>query len=454
MTSTPKKPLVLFYTNTARAFRTTLIGHLYEISQVYRVILLSEALDSDVQKILKDTTLFPNIEKIIPVNLHNIPKRNLISQHKYHYKTAKQVMYETMPDILVTSSDWHSIFELYLMRFAKQLGVLKVTIQDTLNIDQMKKISKWVFFMNIYRKTPTFLPMILRRLLIQYRRYLGYIIYHWLLPLVAGQKPFFTLNSYVLFRGCTGLGDSDYHVVLSKRDYNLNILNGVPASKLLVLAHPITRDAKRIFEKMIRTEKLSGIKNGKSMVVVMLGAESIGIKRKSYALITEEERTDGYLKILRIVLDVLHDYRIIIKPHPLIKHIDNKRRLLSKLSDNIEFVAPTEAADKYIEIADVVMELPRAASTTLYSATLQCPNKPIIALDLQDDFLGDCYRNFLGIEYIDSVDGFVEILEKIRDNRFAKKVCACNETIFNQFLDTVDMLEYLLKSKHMTRVDS
>ena len=44
---------VLFYTNTLRAFRSNLIGYLYEICQLYPVILLSEKLDPKTEKIIK-----------------------------------------------------------------------------------------------------------------------------------------------------------------------------------------------------------------------------------------------------------------------------------------------------------------------------------------------------------------------------------------------------------------
>lgn len=44
---------VLFYTGAPRAFRTTLIGHLYEIYQVYPIVILSEELDLETESVLK-----------------------------------------------------------------------------------------------------------------------------------------------------------------------------------------------------------------------------------------------------------------------------------------------------------------------------------------------------------------------------------------------------------------
>ena len=55
----PKIKKVVFYSGTPRGFRSFLIGDLYEISQTYPVILLSEKLDSQIEGILKNKTLFP-----------------------------------------------------------------------------------------------------------------------------------------------------------------------------------------------------------------------------------------------------------------------------------------------------------------------------------------------------------------------------------------------------------
>ena len=67
MSGSGKPVKVLFYTFTPRAFRSTLIGHLYEICQAYPTILLAEELDDETARILRDKKLFPYLERIIPV---------------------------------------------------------------------------------------------------------------------------------------------------------------------------------------------------------------------------------------------------------------------------------------------------------------------------------------------------------------------------------------------------
>ena len=75
---------VIFYTSIPRLFRTTLIGHLYEIAQVYPVILLSEKLDSETERALKNKDLFPKLEKIIPVQQYRKERATFWNKYKDH----------------------------------------------------------------------------------------------------------------------------------------------------------------------------------------------------------------------------------------------------------------------------------------------------------------------------------------------------------------------------------
>lgn len=116
---------VLFYTDDLRVFRATHIGHLYEISQRYPTILLSEKLDLETERIINDKKLFPKLEKIIPVNQYFWKRQNFLAEVKQNaklYKLAKEVFQKYRPDVLITPTDIHSLFELYLFRFAKRGG--------------------------------------------------------------------------------------------------------------------------------------------------------------------------------------------------------------------------------------------------------------------------------------------------------------------------------------------
>ena len=98
------------------------------------------------------------------------------------------------------------------------------------------------------------------------------------------------------------------------------------------------------------------------------------------------------------------------------------------------------------------MGMPPASSITLYTASLICPEKPILSLDFENELLGDGYKDFNGVEYIDNEEKFINILELIRDNKYRKhyhpqeeaQKVQWKEKNFSSFLE---LLEYLFNKK-------
>ena len=414
---------LLFYTNTPRAFRTTLIGYLYELAQVHEVVLLSEELDSDTSTIINDKSFFPKIIEIIKVHQHTGAEAamSIFHKHRYFSKLSQQIIGDFNPDIVFASSDWHSLFEMYLLRSAKHAKILRVTLQDTFNIAEMCKVGMWVDLFNVHTSLPKWLPLKGRIMAISMRNYAGHVLHYWIMPLLVGQPPFGGTSSYILHKGHSGSRDSSYHIVMSQRDHNIHIKNGVPANKLLILPHPLTRAARTIFQAVIRKAK-SGINHIPGTVAVMLTDEEIGFRNSDYALITPEEKRLERTELLGALVDGLAGWRILIKPHPAMRNYHLLKKQLGSISSSILFVEPQSNADLIIEHADVIIEFPRAVSTTLFSATIQCPHKPVLALDFQHEFLGDCYRDFPGVQYIDRMVDFKRVLNEIREKRYTKDV--------------------------------
>ena len=96
---------VLFYTSIPRSFQTTLIGNLYEICQIYPVILLSEELDLEIKKILQNKELFPKLEGIVLVEQWTGRKMNPFFKNYYFYNLAKRIIRKYKPDIVITGND-------------------------------------------------------------------------------------------------------------------------------------------------------------------------------------------------------------------------------------------------------------------------------------------------------------------------------------------------------------
>jgi hypothetical protein len=435
---------IIFHTHIARAFRTTLIGHLYELCQVYPTILLSEKLDPETEEVLKNKELFPKLEKIIPIE--QFTKRNLLLKNRYIFQLAKKVIEEYKPNIVITATDMYP-FEMYLMRFAKKINALNIAIQP-FNIVESKITEKWVDLINSYLRFPSFLPFKLRMFLVKCRKYFGHFLYYWILPLTVEEKPFFGKSSYILRKGNSGMRDADYQIVFSKRDYDIYLKDGVPAEKLYILDHPLARRTRKFFER-VYFNKAKKYKKDKKIVILMLPEAEIGFKRKDLSLISKEEREKNWIEIIRLVSKIFSEWKVYIKPHPDIKNVNKIKENFESLSENIEVVNPQEPADKYIEIGDVIIGLPLSASTALFTASLQCPEKPIISLDFLQEILGDCYKNFEGIEYIDSEKKFINILELIGDNKYKKKQGELKEEELREkeFSDTIELIEYLFQLK-------
>jgi len=444
----PKIKKILFYAHSPRAFRTTLIGHLYEISQVYSVVLLSEKLDLVTEKALTNKELFPKLERIIPVHQHTGQKMSLLSKNKYLCKLAKNAIEQYHPDIVISASDMHSLFELYLFRFSKRINNLKITLQFSNALNSITGV-KWIDLINAYLRFPSFLPLKFRLFLTKCRKYLGHFLYYWILPLLAGEEPFFGKSSYILRKGNSGMRDADYQIVFSKRDYDTFLKAGVPAEKLYILPHPLARETKEFFEK-IYFKRLKKHKKDREVVALMLPTEGeFGFRRKNCSLISKEEREENWTETIKLINETLSEWKIFIKPHPDTKNINKVKERLESISKNIEVVNPQESADKYIEIADVIIGLPLSASTTLFTASLQCPQKPIISLDFHHELLGDVYKNFEGVEYINSEKNFINILESIRDNKYQKKYQEKKGKKLEpkEFSNTLEMLKYLFHKK-------
>lgn len=434
---------VLFYTTTPRAFRSTSIAHLYEISRQYRVVLLSEELDEETNRLLQDASLFPGLADIVPIHQYAGRTGGLFRHHAYLCKASRAVVEKYAPAVVVSSSDMHSIFELYLMRHSRERGNLNICIQDTLQARETKWSALWVDLHHAHTNLPVWLPMDVRRSLIEGRKYLGHLLYYWILPMAVGQKPFHGRSSHILRVGNAGMRDADFSVVFSNRDYASHVRDGVSAQKLYKLSHPLQREATRAFFKrtLLKTDK--ALQAGRPAVTLLLPPESIGFKKDTYRLISREQKRQRRQKMVRMVAETLPAWDIFIKPHP-----DTPREdlgVFTAISDRVHILDPSESLEKFMEMSEAVIGLPRSASHALFSASLQCPEKPILSLDFDKEFLGDLFKDFPGIDYLDSEERFIQVLEEIRGGLYRKNSLPVVES--DGFSSAVAMIESLWEKK-------
>ena len=426
---------VLFQATNRSTFRATLVGYLHEISQKHQVVLFTEDVDSWTKKILLDRNLFPGLEKII---FFDPPFYGDIFRKNYQLsKMSKKLIKDYKPDIVITPEDiWP--MSLYLLKFAKKKGIVTLALQDGFRIAESKKLYLWSCLTNSYLRTPDFLPLPLRMLLVKMKKYFGHFLYYWILPLTAGHMPFLGKTSFVFWDISPGLRDADYSAVFSERDYDLSVKDGVREEKLFVLGHPLEHALTRnFFEKAYFSANQH--KEAEKTATIMWPGENLEFSAQDYSLISEKQVLQSRLKVVQLIAEKLSDWRIIIKPHPAVKDVTAIEKLLDGISGNISVVEPAEPADKYIGMSKLIIGVP-LPSTTLFTASLAHPRKIILSLNLHQAFLGSAYEKFSGIEYIDKESEFSQTLETIRDGTYNKKP---STSLHSRFSGINELLDYI-----------
>ena len=438
---------VLLYTSISRLFRTTLVGHLYEIAQVYPVVLLSEKLDTETEKILHNKELFPKLEKIIPIRQQRGGMKGLLAKYNYHRylcRLSKNVVEEYRPDIVIMSDDF-TVISRYLIRFARKIKAMTICFQASFRME-IKRIGLWSDLMNMSQKNfPSFFPFWLKMKLVRIRKYLSHFFEYYLLPLIVGQASLGIKSSYIIWSKREVGMYADYYIVFSKRDYNLSLQEGVPIEKLYILNHPLEhKNTRRFFKEAYSLNSLSENVKDRKVLTIMLPSVNLGFRKNNYSLISEEQITKNRKEAIILITKTLKDWQIFIKPHPQTdQSLYETFFSFKSISSNIKICDIQEPADKYIEISDVVLGFP-PCSTTLFIASLQSQEKVILSLNLQNELLGDFYRGFKGVEYIDNRKKFIRVLEKIRDNKYTKHN---RKPDLNKFSNAVNILRYLSRKE-------
>ena len=119
------------------------------------------------------------------------------------------------------------------------------------------------------------------------------------------------------------------------------------------------------------------------------------------------------------------------------------RKFLGEVPKNVSVVNPSEPADKYIEMSKVIVGMP-LPSTTLFTAQKQYPHKIILSLNINHEFLGDSYKDFEGIDYIDTEEKFISVLDSIREGTYRKKQAL---SLSFDFASAKELIDYLYEKR-------
>lgn len=441
---------ILFYTHSPRAFRSTLIGHLYELCQHFPTVLLSEVLDAETEAVLRRRELFPRLEAIVPVHQFTGGPMPAVARNRYLYQVARDTITRYRPDVVLSASDMHSLFELYLFRFAKRIRARTITFQTAVDADDPNLLAYIVDLENAYARMSAFLPRAARLALVRAQKRLGHLLYHWVFPILVGELPLVGRSSYILRRGNSGMRDADYHVVLSRRDLQSCLRAGVPAGKIRILSHPWGRQTRTFFEVayQLGSEEGRSHADGKRVLAILPGGE-IGFRRPDFLVISRGERRRRWEEIVRLVLTALPGWMVRVKPHPDSRDMPELKARFERLSPRVQIVDPASPVEWEIARSTVIVGLPRSSSTALLTAVLQCPEKPVISVDLEQEVLGDVYRGVEGIEYVTSRESLEKLLGRVRDGAYGKptRPAADGSVHPGEFSTTVEAVTTLFRAE-------
>ncbi len=436
---------ILFYTSIPRLFRATSIAHLYEIAQTHTVILLAEELDKETEKLLANKSMFPKLKQTIPVRQFTGSFPNIFARNKNCYKIAQYVTKKYQPDCIIGCDMY--LFELYLMRLASKYSTLNIGLQGSLQIP-MKEASKYTLLTEAYSRFPLFIPLWIKIAHKKNKKYLAHVFYYWILPLSVGEPPFTGASSMVLLKGSTGMRSNGYYIVMSPKNYYITKSDGLSEKQIYILPHPLARGVRSFLMQAYGLDnKPSLFQTYKKTVCIMYPEIDIAFKREYYTIIPQQKIYQTRQNIIMMIHKILPEWQIMLKPHPAVKNLIRIKKLFEPLGSSIKVINPQEPADTYIAKSEVIIGFP-PASTTLYTSSLQCPEKIILSIDLQKELYGDVYANSPGIDYIDDIDKLQKTLVKIRDHTYFKfKKQEKNELTSITFNNTIELLNHLKSKK-------
>lgn len=433
---------ILFYTDIPRSFRTTYIGYLFELTQRHPVVLLCEQLDTYTEEILRDKTLFPKLHKVIPLYQHTKTDLNLLKKHLYFAKYARNIIKEYTPDIIFSTD--YTIFGSYLRRYARKYGITTLAAIGPAFEDAYEN-ADYRALLSGYRRIRISLPLQLKLWYGKIRRVIAHSIYYHLLPIMAGHRPFIGTPSCIYEDDRRFSKGADYYIVFSKTHYERLLNYGLPEKKLLLLAHPLDGPGQVLFEKTYLTKaREAHVGLVQKIIVFMWSEPEISFTKKPYHPILKEKMIAHRVSLLKIIVDALPTWRIIIKPHPIIltnpDRIKTLRALMQSISNLIDIGDPAISAEYFIELGDVIIGVP-PPSTSIFTATLQCRNKPILFINLYDEILGDSYSEFPGVDYITKTKKLTQTLTSIYNGTYDNRIRY--KTTDYRFTSIVEVLNYI-----------
>jgi hypothetical protein len=408
---------VILYSSVERNFRSTLLGYLLELQHFenIEIIFLHEQLESDLFNFLNNKIHFPRIVEFIFIGQYDRNLTSSINQFREISQLGNYIIIKYLPDIVITSSDFHSIFELFLCRAAKRYNKKIISVACSNSVGEMTKISKWIMLYSVNTKFK-YLSTNLGFIFYSLRKYVAHFSVHYIFPFLSGNLPFWGKSSYLLYSGQSGMRDATYQIVYSEQE-KLHFQNsGVPVNKLISIRHPYYSDPINTIVKNYFSESLE------IDFLILHSAELIGFNNNDLSTISIDKRLDANIKVFNKINIFFPDKFIYIKLHPNVSthNLDYIKNRYLSAANNLLFIEQSLPIEALLINSKVVIDLPRPVSTAIFMNTLFNPYGISISLDLFEEYLGDSYKFNNSVEYISNIDSFDDFLISYKNKIFKK----------------------------------
>ena len=437
---------ILFYPHSVRALSSSLIGHLAELCQEFHVVLVTERLAAGYARLLEDRTRFPGLEHVEVIAAFGYSPAQLIRGNRRWHQLARDLVRHNRPDVVITENDMSSLFDMYLLRAAKQQGAVCLTIQGMMQ-QQDRAIQRFIELIHVGSDGTG--PGLRRQLRLGYfctRKWLGHLLVHYLLPWSIGERALVGRSSYVLRTGASGLRDSDLNLVQSHQAFRSHTASGVSAGRLAILPHPLTRLPHDLFFVPADARPSSGPPSGGKTILVLLTSVQVGFRADDYTLINRDQRRQTRLEILQLLHRVLPEWLIVLKPHPDCGRLETVQEYFSAVRDYVTILPPEIPVEPHLQHSDIILDLPLSVTTTLYTAICAYPDKPVISANVTGEFYGDYYRDFPEIDYVQSMPELETLLQRIKTGAYRKAAMTAIPPGLKSFPTTNAAVHHLLQN--------
>ena len=402
-TPDPVDPPVLFYTSIKRLFRSNFIGYLHQLCLHRRVVLLTEDLDEETNRLLADHALFPGLVRQIRIGQYDVTSEGIFARHRRMSRRAREIVDELRPKVIFSPGG--DAFEHYLRRHARRkCGAINIFCPSILLVRRIREAVLLFELQGAETRFPGWLPRGVRRALARTRRNLAQFVYYYLAPLAVGEHPLHAVNGIYQIDDAR-LANMDISCVFTLDNKDLLVRAGAPADRVRVIPHPMKPGVADPLWRALGVLPQAVRERPQVVTCFLLIDRDLAFRRDDLSQISDTAVFASRTEVVKTLLTALPGWEIRIKSHPMSEASPiyaSVRVRLTKLSERVVWVPPDDPADPHLMASGAVVVFP-PTSAVVFSAIIQCPGVPTLIVDVLGELRGDPCVGMAGVATITSL---------------------------------------------------